>query len=276
VTATEREERARLLLRAALTEGERGLLGKDEMADWLAEHGWRTATSGIPTRRTIKLLRQDHLPMVPGLDQRRLPWTHSHLLAAFLAVDEGVIESPPAWQVLLRSRWWGPDILEPALLAILRAALPQGEVDLVGWDLVSLWLSVLRWRTHNHATAPTAQTLSGSWRRWGLPAILVSVPGKPGRSILTTNYRLLARLVAQPRQKRGLRPPQAPRPGYVQRIMFPDAPPRPSACSIYAREVLSSHGAPAPVSVPPDPYARQQLPYSPPFPDTDPESWLKV
>jgi hypothetical protein len=173
--------------------------------------------------------------MVPGLDQRRLPWTHSHLLAAFIAMDEGLIEPPPAWRVLLRSRWSGPEILEPALLALLRAALPDGEVDLVGWDFVSLWLSLLRWRTHNHATAPTAQTLSASWRHWGLPAVPVSVSGKPGRSIVTTNYRMLAHLVAQPRRKRGLRPPQAPRPGYVQRIMFPDAPPRPSARPIYAR-----------------------------------------
>jgi hypothetical protein len=32
----------------------------------------------------------------------------------------------------------------------------------------------------------------------------------------------------------------------------------------------------APVSVPPDPYARRQRPYSPPFPDTDPQTWIKV
>jgi hypothetical protein len=106
----------------------------------------------------------------------------------------------------MRSRWSAPDILEPALL---RAALPDGEMSLVGWEYVSLWLSLFGWRTHNHATAPTAQTLSSSWRRWGLPAILVRVPDKPGRSILTTNYRLLSHLVAQPRQKRWAPSPAA-------------------------------------------------------------------
>jgi hypothetical protein len=265
-----------MLLRAALTEGERGLLGRDEMADWLAERGWRTETGRVPNRRTVKLLRQDHLPMVPGLDQRRLPWTHSYLLASFIAVHEGLIEPPPAWRTLTRSRWSAPDILEPALLGLLRGALPQGEVVLVGWDMVSLWLSLLRWRTHNHATAPTAQTLSASWRRWGLPAILVRVPDKPGRSIVTTNYRLLSHLVAQPRRKRGLRPPQAPRPGYVRRIMFPRARPCPSARAVYARDVdLPSEVPPTPISIPP--YAgQQQQPYSPPFPDIDLESCVKI
>jgi hypothetical protein len=266
-----------MLLRAALTEGERGLLGHDEIAEWLAEHGWRTETIRVPNRRTVKLLRQDNLPMVPGLDQRRLPWTHNYLLASFIAVHEGLIEPPPAWQTLMRSRWSAPDILEPALLGLLRAALPDGEVSLVGWEYVSLWLSLLRWRTHNHATAPTAQTLSASWRRWGLPAILVRVPDKPGRSILTTNYRMLAYLVAQPRQKRGLRPPQAPRPGYVRRIMFPRARPSPSARAVYAREVeLPSEVAPTPISIRPHPDARRQRPYSPPFPDIDLESCVKV
>ena len=33
---------------------------------------------------------------------------------------------------------------------------------------------------------------------------------------------------------------------------------------------------PVPLSVPPDPYAGRQRPYSPPFPDTDPETWIKV
>jgi hypothetical protein len=32
----------------------------------------------------------------------------------------------------------------------------------------------------------------------------------------------------------------------------------------------------APVSVPPDPYARRERPYSPPIPDTDPTSWILV
>ena len=275
--SAERRERARLLLRAALTEGERGLLGKDEMAVWLAEHGWRTETGRVPNRRTVKLLREDHLPMVPGLDQRRLPWTHNYLLASFIAVHEGLIEPPPAWRTLIRSRWSSPDILEPALLGLLRAALPDGEVSLVGWEYVSLWLSLLYWRTHNHATAPTAQTLSASWRRWGLPAILVRVRDKPGRSIMTTNYRLLSHLVAQPRQKRGLRPPQAPRPGYIRRIVFRKPGPRPPASAVYAREVdLPADVAPPPISIPPDPHARRQRPYSPPFPDSDPETWVKV
>jgi hypothetical protein len=150
-------------------------------------------------------------------------------------------------------------------------------VSLVGWEYVSLWLSLLRWRTHNHATAPTAQTLSASWRRWGLPAILVRVPDKPGRSIMTTNYRLLSHLVAQPRRKRGLRPPQAPRPGYVRRIVIPKAHPCPSARPVYVGEAdLPADVAPIPISIPPDPYARRQRPYSPPFPDIDPESCIKV
>jgi hypothetical protein len=248
------------------------------MAAWLAERGWRTETVRVPNRRTVKLLRQDHLPMVPGLDQRRLPWTHNYLLASFIAVHEGLVEPPPAWRTLMRSRWCAPDILEPALLGLLRAALPDGEMSLVGWEYVSLWLSLLRWRTHNHATAPTAQTLSASWRRSGLPAILVRVPDKPGRSMLTTNYRMLAYIVAQPRQKRGLRPPQAPRPGYVQRIVFSKAGRRPSACPRYVEEVdLPADPAPTPIFIRPDPYAgRQQPPYFPPLPDIDLETCIKV
>src|SRR5262249_51209804 len=121
------------------------------MADWLAERRWRTETGRLPNRRTIKLLRGDRLPVVPGLDQRRLPWTHNYLLASFIAVHEGLVEPPPTWRTLMRSRWSSPDILEPALLGLLRAALPEGEVSLVGWEYVSLWLSLLRWRTHNHA-----------------------------------------------------------------------------------------------------------------------------
>jgi hypothetical protein len=48
------------------------------------------------------------------------------------------------------------------------------------------------------------------------------------------------------------------------------------------RKQRRRHGAPerpprlAPISVPADPYARRQRPYRPSFPDTDPETWLKV
>jgi len=67
----------------------------------------------------------------------------------------------------------------------------------------------------------------------------------------TTKLRLLAWIFSDPWERREEQ---------RQRRTAPERPPRP-----------------VPLSVPRDPYARRrQRPYSPPFPDTDPESWIKV
>jgi hypothetical protein len=66
----------------------------------------------------------------------------------------------------------------------------------------------------------------------------------------TTKTRLLAWIFSDPWEQRARQRPER---------TAPERPPR--------------H---VPLSVPPDPYARRQRPYSPPFPDTDPESWIKV
>jgi hypothetical protein len=74
-----------------------------------------------------------------------------------------------------------------------------------------------------------------------------------------------------------LRPPQAPRPSYVRRIVFSEAGRRPSARPTYVGEVdLPADPAPRPISIPPDPYAGRQRPYSPPLPDIDLETCIKV
>jgi hypothetical protein len=66
----------------------------------------------------------------------------------------------------------------------------------------------------------------------------------------TTKTRLLAWIFSDPWERR-----EEQRRGRIA----PERPRRPTA-----------------VSVPPDPYAGHQRPYFPPFPDTDPETWIKV
>jgi hypothetical protein len=119
-----RRKAAQGLLDRVRVEGERGLLGDQGLVDWLSAR-WRPhyGKTQPVTPSTIGTLRKAGLPVVPGKDQRRLPWTHTYLLASFIAVH-GLVEPPPAWRTLMRSRWSAPDILEPALLALLRAALP--------------------------------------------------------------------------------------------------------------------------------------------------------
>jgi len=162
--------------------------------DWLSAR-WRPhyQLDRPLTPRTFRTLREAGLPIVRGKDQRRPPWTHTHLVAALIAVHEGLIEPPPAWLRLTESPHPTPAHREAAYLQLLRAALPGCEAELFGWEMISLWLEMLRWRTHNNEAAPRATYLSHMRARWGLPVVLVHIPGKSGRSIMATNYQTASR-----------------------------------------------------------------------------------